>query len=228
VNTPATAHAHTPPSGPSTIPQHALEGLQRAIVTGRLRPGQRVAQEEIAAQLGVSLAPVREALRTLEQEGQVTYLPRRGYFVTTLEIEDLEEIYELRAILETRAARRAAENLDGQALAEIIAAAHDCVAALAAGDAAGELEADRRFYFAILEAAEQPHTMRLIRLLWDSTEAYRALYYDLPVERRNEIESHDRLIEAVRARDADRLVAELDAQRGRALGVLCEILGRAR
>ena len=228
MNPPATAHPNASSPGPSTIPQHALEGLQRSIVTGRLRPGQRVAQEEIAAQLGVSLAPVREALRILEQEGQVTYLPRRGYFVTTLEAKDLEEIYELRSVLEARAARGAVENLDAKGLEQIVLAAQDCATAVAARDAAAELEANRRFYFAILEPAEQPHTMRLIRLLWDSTEAYRALCYDLPGQRRNAIEAHDRIVEAVRERDADRLIAELDAQRGRALAIVCEILRRPR
>jgi DNA-binding GntR family transcriptional regulator len=62
---------------------------------------------------------VREALRTLEREGQVTYLPRRGYFTTAVEIDDLKESYELRAIVEARAARRAVEALDEAALTRI-------------------------------------------------------------------------------------------------------------
>ena len=88
----------------------------------------------------------------------------------------------------------------------------------------GELEANRRFHFAILASPEQPHAMRLIRLLWDSTEAYRAIYYNSPQERRNSIDAHDRIMAALRERDADRLVAELDAHRRRALDVLCGIL----
>ena len=214
------------PSGPSTTPQHALEGLRHAIVTGRLRPGGRVPQEAIAAELGVSIAPVREALRTLEQEGQVTYLPRRGYFVTTLDVRDLEEIYELRSVLETRAARRALATIDEHSLERVILAARDCADAVDAADVAAELTANRRFHFAILESPDQPHTMRLIRLLWDSTEAYRAIYYNSPAERLKAIRAHDRIIEAVRERDADRLVAELDAHRDRALTVLREILSR--
>jgi len=67
--------------------------------------------------------------------------------------------------------------------------------------------------------------MRLIRLLWESTEAYRAIYYNSPAERRHSIEAHDRIMAAMRDGDADRLVAELDAHRGRALEVLCGILG---
>jgi DNA-binding GntR family transcriptional regulator len=87
----------------------------------------------------------REALRTLEQEGQVTYLPRRGYFITALEIEDLEEIYELRAVLEARAARHALDGMDDAAVRRIELAAQDCADAARPGDVAAELEANRRF-----------------------------------------------------------------------------------
>ena len=66
--------------------------------------------------------------------------------------------------------------------------------------------------------------MRIIRLLWDSTEAYRALYYNSPEERRDAVAAHERILEAVRLGSADALVAELDAHRSRALEVLREIL----
>ena len=217
-------------SGPSTTAQHALDALRRAIVAGELRPGGRIGQEEFAQQLGVSIAPVREALRILEQEGQVTYLPRRGYFVTELVIADLEEIYGLRAVLEDRAARHAlASDLSEEGfeleLERIALAARDFVDAVEAGDVAAELEANRRFHLAILDSPDRPHTMRVIRQLWDSTEAYRALYYNLEQERHSAVEAHDRILEALRRRDADELVAELTAHRERALTVLRSVLG---
>src|SRR5580704_7442836 len=94
-----------PQSGPQTTQQHAVDWLRPAIVTRALRPGERVDQEEGAERIGASVVPVREALRVLAQEGQLTYIPRRGYFVTRLAIGDLEEIYALRKLLEERAAR---------------------------------------------------------------------------------------------------------------------------
>ena len=211
-------------SGPSTTAQHALDALRRAIVAGELRPGARVGQDEFAKAVGVSVAPVREALRILEQEGQVTYLPRRGYFVTALEIADLEEIYGLRAVLEGRAARDALVSLDEPELERIALAARDFVNAVDGGDVAAELEANRRFHLAILDSPDHPHTMRVIRQLWDSTEAYRALYYNLEDERRRTVAAHDRILEALRERDAERLVAELAAHRDRALTVLRKVL----
>jgi DNA-binding GntR family transcriptional regulator len=213
------------PADPGTAQQHAVDSLRWLIVAGELRPGQRVNQEEVAAQVGLSVAPVREALRVLEQEGQVTYRPRRGYFVTQLRIDDLREIYELRELLEARAARHALPTLDDDARARIALAAQECAAAARAGDVAAELAANRRFHFAILDAPDQPHVMRVIRLLWDSTEAYRAMYYNSPEERGASLEAHDRILEAVAARDADRLVRELDAHRARALAMLGAVLG---
>jgi DNA-binding GntR family transcriptional regulator len=215
-----------PMGGPGTTQEYAVACLRQAIIAGDLTPGHRVIQEEIAERIGVSVAPVREALRVLEQEGQLTYRPRRGYFVTKLRVEDLEEIYGLRHVLEERAARHALPGLDDDALERIALAAKDCVDAAETGEVAAELAANRRFHFGILESPEQPHALRLIQLLWDSTEAYRALYYNSPAERRASVDAHDRILAAVRARDADRLVAELDAHRQRALDVLRELLAR--
>jgi DNA-binding GntR family transcriptional regulator len=208
----------------ATAQQHAVDALRGLIVGGALRPGARVNQEDLAADLGLSVAPIREALRVLEQEGQLTYLPRRGYFVTELNVGDLTEIYALRAVLEERAARHALPILDDEALDRVRDAARACVDAAGSGDVAAELAANRRFHFGLLDAPGQPHTLRVIRLLWDSTEAYRAMYYNSPEERRASLDAHDAILAAAQARDADALVAQLHAHRERALDVLRAIL----
>jgi DNA-binding GntR family transcriptional regulator len=209
---------------PQTTQEHAVDWLRRAIVGGELRPGGRVTQEDVAARIGVSVGSVREALRVLEQEGQLTYRPRRGYFVTELRMADLREIYELRELLEGRAARRALPALDAEAIARLEQAAAECAHAAAVGDVTGELAANRRFHFGMLEAPDGPHSMRVIKLLWDSTEAYRALYYNAPQEREAAAAAHERILDAVRAGDPGRLVAELDAHRERALRFLAGVL----
>jgi DNA-binding GntR family transcriptional regulator len=210
-----------------TAAQHAVESLRHTFIAGDLKPGERVRQEEIAERLGMSLAPVREALAVLEQEGQLTYLPRRGYFVTELDLDDLREIYDLRRLVEARAARQALPLLDEDAHERINLAARDCAEAVGRGDVTAELEANRRFHFAVLEAPGQVHTMRVVRLLWDSTETYRALYYNDPADRDDSLDAHGRIIDAVEAVDADRLVAELDAHRDAALERLAQVLAQA-
>jgi DNA-binding GntR family transcriptional regulator len=213
------------PARPGTTAQHALEHLRSAIVSGALAPGDRIGQEGVADHLGISVAPVREALRLLEREGQVTYRPRRGYSVTELRMDELEEIYKLRALLEREAALAALPRVTEDDLLEIERAALECSAAVEQGDVVTELGANRRFHTAILRPAGQPHLQRLIDLLWDSTEAYRALYYNSPAERHESLNAHDRILGAVVARDGERLVAELDAHRSRALVVLRGIIG---
>ena len=200
--------------------------MRQAIVAGELRPGQRVHQEALAERLGISIAPVREALRVLEQEGQVSYRPRRGYFVTELRVADLEEIYALRQILEARVVHKALPRLDAEGLERVALAAADCAKAARSGDVARGLEANRRFHFGLLETPECRHTMRIIRLLWDSTEAYRALYYNAAAERRHAVQAHERILEAARRGDHEHVVQLLDAHREHALAVLKGILAR--
>ena len=130
----------------------------------------------------------------------------------------------MRAVLEERAARLALPVLDDEALERVREAARECVDAAGSGDVAAELAANRRFHFGLLDAPGQPHTLRVIRLLWDSTEAYRAMYYNSPEERRASLDAHDAILAAAVARDVDALVAELHAHRERALGVLRAIL----
>ena len=212
---------------PNTTTQHAVEGLRRAIVEGELRPGERIGQEELAANLGVSLAPVREALAALEQEGQLTYKPRRGYFVTEFRFEDLKEIYGLRRLLEAEAVRAAFPLLDEEGVARIEQAAAACSAAAKTGDVAAELEANRRFHFGLFESPGKLHTLRLIRSLWDSTESYRAIYYNRASSRAESLAAHERAIAAVRAGDLEHLLAELDEHREQALRQLAQLVEQA-
>lgn len=99
----------TPLFGPLTrdaLSQKIAKMLTEAIMTGRLQPGARVAESVIARDLGVSRAPVREAGRLLESAGLLISRPNRGFFVRTMDAEDLDSLYELRMAIEREAAAR--------------------------------------------------------------------------------------------------------------------------
>lgn len=216
----ATVAARTP-----TAQDRAAAALRTAILEGALRPGQRVNQEAWAARVGVSLIPVREALRALAGEGLVTYRPRRGYVVTELDLAELEEVYALRRLLESEALRRGVPLANAETVAALEEAANACRRAAEAGDVAGQLEANRRFHGLLHGLAGSRPLTRLIDLLWDPTEAYRALYYALPGEAAEADRAHRAILAAVTSRDAERAVALQDIHRERALERLREALG---
>jgi len=216
----AVAAARTP-----TAQDRAAATLRAAILDGELRPGQRINQEAWAERARVSMIPVREALRALAGEGLVTYRPRRGYAVTELDLEELEEVYRLRGLLETDALRRGVAAATPADLAALQEAADACWAAAAAGDVAGQLAANRRFHDRLHGLAGSRPAARLIGLLWDSTEAYRALYYVLPGEAAAADRAHRAIIAALEAGDVDAVVRLQDAHRARALTKLRVSLG---
>ncbi len=107
------------PVSASTLRDGVADALRQAIISGRWSPSSRLHEVRIAQQMGVSRAPVREALRQLEEEGLVRSEPNRGTFVTELSIRDIEEIQRLREVLECFALRRAADRLMGAGLANL-------------------------------------------------------------------------------------------------------------
>ena len=194
--------------------------LRAAILDGELRPGRRVNQEDWAARAGVSLIPLREALNALAGEGLVTHRPRRGYVVTELALGDLEEVYALRRLLESEALRRGVPRATEEDVAMLAEAARTCRAAARGGDLATRLETNRIFHERLHSLAGSRQLSRLIDLLWDSTEAYRALYYALPGEAAEADRAHDAIVAAVEAHDVAAVVRLQDAHRDRALARL--------
>src|SRR5690606_38195741 len=114
-----------------------------------------------------------------------------------------------------------------EAIGRIEDAARDCSAAAGAGDVSAELAANRRFHFALFDSPDQPHLLRLLGLLWESTEAYRALYYNSAAERDAAVAAHDRVVTALRRGHLEELISELDDHRTRALEFLREVLAGA-
>ena len=208
-----------------TTVQHAtLLALREAIAIGRYQPGQPLRQETLARDFGVSVPPVREALKTLETEGQVVYVPRRGYSVSRLSRAELRETYQIRDLLETEAITRAVGSLTRDDLARMRAAVRDMDRADRTSDVAALTAANRRFHFTVFDAASMPRMADMIRMLWDGTDHYRSRYFATPAHRDRVRAEHAEIIRAVARGDAG-TAAELSRQhRNRALEALCDAL----
>lgn len=207
-----------------TAQQLALEHLRDLIARGFLQPDDRIRQEQLAAELGTSVIPVREALKTLEAEGHVRYEPHRGYQVTRLSLEELRETYLIRRLLEDEIVRIGAPRLEEEHYASLEEAMVTMEASGSKGDTQTMIEANRAFHFAIFGAAAHPRMVDLIRVLWQSTDAYRSIYYTDPAARIRVNGEHRSIVEALRGGDVDRAVRELDAHRGHAVDALARRL----
>ena len=178
-----------------------LASVRKAILSGVLGPGARLRQEELADVFGTSRIPVREALRALEYEGLVTSVPHRGFTVTALDADDVEEVYDLRILLESEAVRLALplltdEDLDD--LEKLFRVMQD------AGTPDEQLAAREQFYLRLYSVTGRPRLVGLIVRL--RAEVARVLRW-ATIQHSSSI--HEHFFEAVRVGDADRAVAHL-------------------
>ncbi|MFF5503544.1 GntR family transcriptional regulator [Streptomyces roseolus] len=209
---------------PQTAQQFVLEELRGAITSGELRPGAPIRQDALAARLQVSRVPLREALKALEAEGLVVHHVHRGYFVAQLSLADLEEIYRIRALLETEAVGRSLA-LPPDGFYETLAGIQrEVERAAAAGDVTAMAEANRRFHFALVEACGMPRLVRMITTLWDSTDAYRSLYYTDPAHRSQAVHEHRAVLDSILRNDRADALHRLDDHRAHAVTALRAVL----
>jgi len=205
--------------------QHAtLMWLRQGIASGQYEPGEQLRQENLARDFGVSVPPVREALKTLEAEGQVVYLPRRGYFVAQLSVSELQETYVIRDLLETEATTRAVGNLGRDDIARMRNAMRDMEQAHRSDDVATITAANRRFHFTVFYGAGMPRMADTIRVLWEATDRYRSLYFATPAHRRRVNAEHRAIMAAVARGDSAAAVELSREHRTHTLRALCDAL----
>jgi len=186
--------AHTP------LRDQVREEIRQRIADGRLPPGSKMVERELAAELGVSRVPVREALRMLETEGFVQVVPRRGVVVRHLSRRDVEELFDVREALEVLATRRATERATPDELAGIRRIIDEGDAALARGDTPAGQQSNDAFHDALVSLA---HNELLAGLLEPLQGRLHWLF------RQNEdlaelVHEHRELYEAIASGDPDR------------------------
>lgn len=200
-----------PVDRPVALGAQVYETLRAHLRDGALEAGQPLQEVQLATQLGVSRTPVREALARLASEGLLVS-GGRSYMVPELTLADVDDIYEVRFLIEPPATRRVAErSADPRVRAPIEAALAEARAAHRAGDAAAFRESHVRFRSAWLALVPNRRLVKVIEQYADHMQRIRALTLDDPDIRAIVLAGFERLIEALRAGDADAAATAMHA-----------------
>ena len=154
------------------------EELKLLIVKGKIKPGMRLMEEELAEDMGVSRTPIREAIRKLEKEGLITIEPRRGAYVSQLSKQDMVEILEVRQNVEGFAAELAAKRITPEEKMKLREIAEEYEIAVSKNDMAAMIKADTAFHHVIVVATRNKILIQMVEQLQELVLRFRYLYYD--------------------------------------------------
>jgi DNA-binding GntR family transcriptional regulator len=217
---------------PTQLTFLAATRIRGLIMDGVLLPGEKLRQLELAERIGVSRSPLREALRTLESEGILSYEVNRGYVVARLEPGDIAEIFRMRALLEGDLLRSVPR--PGQDVLDALASHNNAMmAAIDHDDIAEIMRGNRDFHFTIFGLSPMRQFKREVARLWQLAEGYRSWWWLIPDAPDRIDREHRQIISALRRFDLDRLVEVSDAHRvgghqGIATGAVAALNGSRR
>jgi DNA-binding GntR family transcriptional regulator len=182
--------------------QSVYDALIDLIVSGELPPGQHLVETDIARQLGVSRQPIREALHRMEAEGWVDLRPSQGAFVHVPTDSEVDELLDVRDLLEAETARRAARHADTDGVARLRALCREGAAAAEADDVSRAVEANNAFHAEIAVLAGNVVLADLASIVSRRVQWYYRLV--APARGKDSGAEHAEQIEAIEAHDEDR------------------------
>ncbi|MFF2720406.1 GntR family transcriptional regulator [Streptomyces sp. NPDC058011] len=189
-----------------------ITGIKQMIVSGELLPGQQIRQEQMAAALGVSRLPVREALRQLAADGLVVHEHHVGFAVARLGRAEFDQVYLMRRLLETEVIRSLPRPSAAQ-LAEIRAVAEEIERAAEDLDLALMRTLNSQFHLAIFGLSDLNLVVGEIARIWTWALPYHAVYLHDEAGRKRILAEHREMVTALGEGDLDRLVELMDAHR---------------
>jgi DNA-binding GntR family transcriptional regulator len=179
--------------------------IRDSIIEGKIKPGERLMEPEVAKTLGVSRTPLREAFLQLESEGFVKVFPRKGALVTETSLKDAEETYVIKGALEGMAARLSAQNISEQEI-ETLTELNDKMEEIAQSserDYKLFLEINARFHQKIYSASGNGKLIKTINLLRNQTLRYNFIFLSLLSHLEESVEEHYSILDALKNHDAD-------------------------
>ncbi|MCP3800491.1 GntR family transcriptional regulator [Allokutzneria sp. A3M-2-11 16] len=181
--------------------EKAYEVVRTAILDGSYPPGERLGEVELAEALGISRTPIREALRRLEVEGLVEVLPHRGARVASWSREDLDEIYELRILLESFAAARAASRISDGELGRMDELREEMDRAVHSGDVERIAACNAEFHGIIRRAASSTRLVTMLNAVIQLPLVLQTFHRYTHEDLQRSVAHHGELVHAFRARD---------------------------
>lgn len=178
-----------------------FETVRRAIITGELKPGQRLMEVQLAEEMGVSRTPVRESIRKLELEGLVKMVPRKGAYVTPMSVNDLREMMEIRRALEGLAAELAAVNATQEEIDQLYFANRRFGEAALKNDEEGIINYDMDIHEIIYKASGNVKLLQMINSLREQMQRFRAEYVHRIEDKNPLVNQHMEIIKKIEARD---------------------------
>jgi DNA-binding GntR family transcriptional regulator len=203
-----------------TVAESVAETLRTRILAGELSEGEQLRQEVLAADLGVSRIPLREAFRLLEGEGLITIAPHRGAVVAVRSPEEIGELFDLRVLLEPDILRHAVPKLTERDLSEAAVILDGYNKALAERDVQAWGRLNTQFHLALYGPAARPRSLALVRSLLDQTDSYTRMQLLLTGGQQRAEREHTELLKLCRAREtnaAAKLVEDHVREAGRSL-----------
>jgi DNA-binding GntR family transcriptional regulator len=202
-----------------SLREQVSRALEAALVAGELRPGQIYSAPSLAEEFGVSATPVREAMLDLVKDGFVEVVRNKGFRVLEVSEADLDQISEIRLLLEVPATARAVARLSPEDLIQLADIADEITDSASRGDIISYLDADRRFHVKIVSAVDNPRLTELVDRLRRQTRL--SGLADLARTGRlvASADEHHQLLAAIRARDIDAAMRLMNAHIGHTRGL---------
>ncbi len=198
--------------------------LRQAILTGELKPGERLMEIHLADRLGVSRTPIREAIRKLELEGLVTMIPRRGAEVAQISASNLKDVLEVRQALDALGVELACERITEEGLEALKEACDYFAQVTSTKDATVITKADVALHDVIIAATGNERLQQMISNLSEQMYRYRFEYIKDSSYHALLIEEHRRIYESIAARDKERAVKEIQQHIDNQLNTIMEHL----
>jgi DNA-binding GntR family transcriptional regulator len=185
----------------ATAEEEAYRHIQRSLRLGRYKPGERLIPEDIAAEIGMSRMPVREAFRRLASEGLVVLRPNRGCIVAGLTLDELNEIFEIRSVLEGLAVRLAVPRINEEEIDELQRLL-DRMESAGKGGGSDWVILHQEFHRRICALSQRPKLIHQISALHVVIEPYMRIWFDYIEKPLSAREEHAAVIAALRSGDA--------------------------